>query len=410
MKMVYKLVGFAALLATATVATAKPNTSWVESFSLNPATYTMSITLPKDTPAQYQSYLRPTSLRGTLRYRFAISLGGKQVRVRISNELGTTPLKIGGASIALAGEEMTALPGTMRALTFGGKADFTVPAGARLLSDPVDLDVPATAELVASVFVGSDLQSSPLSGIQMMRVDGNAVSDIDLLGAKPVMGRPIVSGVLVAADKPRPVIVAFGDSISDGGRGKPIEPHGWADVLARRFVAANKNVAVVSAGIGGNRVLRDGWGPSALARFDRDVLSVAGVSHVILLEGINDIGMAGSGSFGNEPSLDHEDLISAYQQLAARAQVHGVKIFIGTLPPFRGAPYFSEEKERQRLAVNAWIRSSNLFDGVIDFEAAIGDPAAPDRLLPRYDSGDHLHPNDAGYKAMGEAISLANFR
>jgi lysophospholipase L1-like esterase len=189
-----------------------------------------------------------------------------------------------------------------------------------------------------------------------------------------------------------------------------VQPHGWADVLARRFAAAKKPVAVVSAGIGGNRVLRDGWGPAALARADRDVFAVPGVSHVILLEGINDIGMAGQSMFGIEPALDLAELTAGYSQIAARANARGLKIYVGTLTPMRGAPYFSEDKERLRLAANAWIRASKLFDGVIDFEAALRDPAAPDRLAAPYDSGDHLHPNDAGYKAMGDAIDLAKFR
>ena len=405
-----RLFGFVLGLAGSTAAVAQTAPVWLQSFEISPATYTMLMTLPKDMPAAYQAALRPTALHGTLRYRFAVSLGGTQIRVRFSNELGTTPLKIGGASIALAGEGVAALPGSLRLLTFGGKSAATIPAGAPLLSDPIDLAVAPMGELVASVFVEGDIPGTPLSGTQLALREGNAVEDAGFAGAKMVFARPPVTGVLLASPKPRPVIVAFGDSITDGGRGSPAKPHGWADVLGRRFAAAKKPVAVISAGIGGNRVLRDGWGPSAQARADRDVFAVPGVSHVILLEGINDIGMAGQSMFGNEPALDVDELIAGYSQIAARAHARGLKIYVGTLSPMRGAMYFSDDKERQRLAVNDWIRKTRLFDGVIDFEAALRDPAAPDHLNPKYDSGDHLHPSEVGYKAMGDAIDLATFR
>lgn len=404
------LIGFVLCLTSASAAVAQSAPVWEQSFEVSPATYTVVMTLPKGMPESYQAALRPTAWRGTLRYRFALSQGGAQVRIRLSNELGSSPLRIGGASIAMAGEAMAAIPGSLRQLTFGGRTDVVIPAGAPVLSDPVDLAVPAMAELVVSAFVDGDYPGTPLSGTRMALLEGNAVADAPFAGAKAVFARPVVTGVLVATPRPLPVIVAFGDSITDGGRGNPALPHGWADALARRFVAAKKPVAVVSAGIGGNRVLRDGWGPSALARADRDVFSVPGVSHVILLEGINDIGMAGQSMFGTEPALDVADLISGYSQIAARAHARGLKIYVGTLTPMRGAMYFTEDKESQRLAVNDWIRKTTLFDGVIDFEAAVRDPAASDRFNPRYDSGDHLHPNDAGYKAMGEAIDLATFR
>ena len=405
-----RLFGFVLGLASSTAAVAQSAPAWEQTFEISPATYTMLMTLPKGMPEAYQAALRPVQLHGTLRYRFAVSLGGTQVRVRLSNELGSTPLKIGGASIGLAGDGMAAVPGSLRQLTFGGKNDVVIPAGAPVLSDPVDLTVPAMGELVASAFVDGDYAGTPLSGTRIALLEGNAVADAAFAGAKQVFARPVVTGVLVATPKPHPVIVAFGDSITDGGRGSPAQAHGWADVLARRFAAARKPVAVVSAGIGGNRVLRDGWGPSALARADRDVFSVPGASHVLLLEGINDIGMAGQTMFGTEPPLDMAELIAGYGQIAARAHARGLKVYIGTLTPMRGAMYFSDDKERQRLAVNDWIRKSNVFDGVIDFEAALRDPAAPDRLDRRYDSGDHLHPSDAGYKAMGDAIDLASFR
>jgi len=206
--------------------------------------------------------------------------------------------------------------------------------------------------------------------------------------------------------------VALGDSITDPIRGVPTERHGWVATLAARM-DANKDsngITAISAGISGNRILASMLGPAALFRADRDVFSVPGLSHVILLEGINDIGFSGKTPFGVAPVLPLDDLIAGYKQLAIRAHARGVKIFIGTLLPFEGAFYFADDKEKLREQVNEWIRSSKDFDGVIDFETLMRDPAHPSHLKTEYDSGDHLHPNAAGYKAMGDAVDLSLFR
>src|ERR1700730_6790224 len=343
-----------------------------------------------------------TPVRGTLRSRLAVSVAGNRLRVRLSNEEGKTPLVVGGASIARASEEMDAVPETMRQLTFSGKPFVTIAPGAPVLRDPVDLPVKALDELVASIFVDENMPAKSLGGTTVFNSAGNDVLATTLPEAQPRMYRPLVSGVLVEATRPTKVIVAYGDSITDGGRDHPSQPHGWADRLACRLVARKGPTAyaVVSAGIGGNKVLLDGWGASALARADRDVFSVPGVTHVIFLEGINDIGGAGKTFFGDQPQLNVDALIAADEQIAARAHARGLKIYIGTLTPMRGSFYYSEAKEQQRLAVNDWIRASKVFDGIIDFDAVVRDPASPDRIKAEFDSGDHLHPGTGGYAAM----------
>lgn len=406
MKSTVYRIAFPALALACCIATSSVAQKAVQGFELSPATYTMHITLPPGTPERYRAKLASTKVNGTLRFRFAVAAGGRQFRVRLSNELGHEPLTIGAASVALAGDGVAAKAGSLHALTFNGNTTVVIPAGAPVLSDPVDLHVEPMSELLASVFVDQYLEMSPLAGVTMMRLDGDATANVTYIGAQPVSGRPLVTGVLLDAPKSAPTIVAFGDSITDGARTDPAKPHGWADLFARRLAASHKTATIISAGIGGNRVLSDGWGPAALARADRDVFAVPGVTHVILLEGINDIGMSGSSAIGQEAAFDREALLHGYEQIAARAHARGVKIYIGTLTPFRGAPYFTAAKEIERLAINDWIRSSRSFDGVIDFEAALRDPSKPDQLVARFDSGDHLHPSDAGYQAMANIVPI----
>lgn len=392
-------------------ALAKPaGNGWIQAYEMSPAAYA-PIAPPPGMPKEFEKMFDQTPVRGTLRSRLAVFAAGNRLRVRISNEEGRTPLVVGGASIARAAGEMDAVPGTMRQLTFGGKPTVTIAPGAPVLSDSVDLPVKAMDELVASVFVDENMPAKPRGGVTLFKSAGNDVLATTLPAAQPQSYRPLVSGVLVEAERPTKVIVAFGDSITDGGRASPSEPHGWADRLARRLVArkGSADYAVVTAGIGGNKVLMDGWGASALARADRDVFSVPGVTHVIFLEGINDIGAAGKTIMGDQPELDVDALIAAFEQIAVRAHARGLKIYVGTLTPMAGSFYGNDAKEKQRLAVNAWIRSSQVFDGVVDFDAAVRNPASPDQLKAEYDSGDHLHPGPAGYAAMGDAIDLKLF-
>ncbi len=388
----------------------QPAAPWVETFQVSPATYSLAV--PKNLPKELEFLSRTGPVTGTLRYRFGISIGGSRLEVKLSNELGDKPLKIDGASIGIAASEMNAVPGSIRRLTFDGKESVVIPPGAPVLSDPIDLEVTGASDLVGSVFVKDPVGLSPMGGASMLLADGDAVLSEKLANARHVVSRPMMTSLLVIPPRTTHLAVAFGDSISDGARDQPSVAHGWVATLAGRMASDGKSpaLAVVSAGIGGNRILRSGLGPAALARADRDVFSAPGLHDVILLEGINDIGFSGASLMGAEPALDLQELIAGYRQIAMRAHARGVRIYIGTLTPFQGAFYFTDEKETLRQSVNAWIRSSKDFDGVIDFEAVLRDPAQPGHMKSEFDSGDHLHPSAAGYKAMGDSIDLSLFR
>ena len=354
------------------------------------------------------------------------SIGGNRARVRFSNAYGTQPLEIGAASIGLESVGAGIAAGTLRSLTFGGRTTASIPPGALLLSDSVDLKIPALSNIAVSIYLPRETEVSAIhySAAQTsFAAAGNATAELKFASeATTIRSWPFVMGLEVMAPSSAGSVVAFGDSITDGGNSTIDANHRWPNTLAERLEARKKRprLAAVDAGIGGNRILHDGsggnggaFGISALARFDRDVLAQSGVKYVIVLEGINDIGQPGMTAISAAEAVTAEDIIAGLRQLIDRAHAKGLKIFGGTLTPFEGTTipgYFSPEKETKRVAVNAWIRTGNAFDGVIDFEKAIADPAHPARMLAAYDSGDHLHPNDAGYKAMGQAVSLALFR
>lgn len=368
--------------------------------------------------------LPPSKLfKGTVRYRLRVSAAGKAVRVRFSNEYGATALHLSAASVGRAtaasgthgAVSLDAEPGTLRRLTFGGASSIAIPAGAPVLSDPVTLDVPALGDLIVSAYVTEGLtvtecraDLAPPNQVGIESVDATAQEH--LLQSECLLSRPLASEVEVRGPHARRVIVTLGDSITDGAIDPVSGDRGWPGRLARRL--APTGGAVVNAGIGGNQLLSD-WamfGVSALARFDRDVLAVPGRTDLILLEGINDIGQSGPGAMlGDKPLIKPEALIAALSQLAARAHAQGLHVYGCTLLPFEGANYYSEEKERVRTALNAWIRRGEAFDGVIDFDAALRQSADPRRLRAEYDSGDHLHPSPAGYRAMGDVIDLRWF-
>jgi lysophospholipase L1-like esterase len=350
----------------------------------------------------------------TIRQIVRTSLGGSRVRIVLSNAFGTAPIDIGGATIALREKESTLQAASVKPLTFGGSAAARVLAGATLVSDPVDLAVAPLTDLAVDLFVPGELgiSASPVTThngalqTNYISVAGNHAGVV----AMGVDTRPtswfLLSRVEVMAPARTMAVVAFGDSITDGSRSTVDTNNRWPDHLARRLAAQKgAGVAVLNAGIGGNRVLGDGAGLSALARFDKDVLMQTGVTHVVVMEGINDIGIARS-----NPSPSAADLIAGHKQLIERAHARGLKIYGATLTPFDGAPYYTAEGEAKRQALNEWIRTSKAYDAVIDFDKATRDPAAPTKFLPLYDSGDHLHPGDAGYKAMGEAVDLALFK
>lgn len=345
----------------------------------------------------------------TLRQTIKLTYAGQQLRVRLSNLFGHDPLVVGAVTVAPVGQ-----PQQRQRVTFAGAGAVTIPAGAPMLSDVVDLPVKARQDLEVSIYLpGRTL----LSTIHWDRLNHTMISaagnfsqaaSFDAVADTPL--RSFLSGVDVLPSRPAKLVVAFGDSITDTDCKIADQLCRWSDILAARLQAAGKPYAVANEAISGNRVLSDGYGLSALARFDRDVLAVPGVTDVVVLEGINDIGNSGGDIYGiAQPVITAETLIAGYQQLIARAHVHGIRIIGCTMTPFAGAGYYSPAKEQVRKAANDWIRHSGAFDGVIDFEQVARDPAQPDRLLPALERGDHLHPNEAGQRAMGNAISLDLF-
>jgi lysophospholipase L1-like esterase len=353
----------------------------------------------------------------TLREIVHVSIGGSRVRVVLSNEFGTAPLTIGAASIALRDKDAKIAPSSNRALVFGGRPSVTIPAGASMISDPVDENVPPMGDLAIDLYLPDEMTplTSPLSvhagasQTNYVSSTGNFAGSADLPVLTTTPSWYLLERVEVAAPAETGAIVTFGDSITDGARSTPNTNNRWPDHLAKRLLAGpgNARLAVLNTGIGGNRLLSDSianFGINALARFDRDVLAQPGAMYVVVLEGINDIGNARA-----NPLPSATDLIAAEQQIIERAHAHGLIVFGATLTPFEGAAYFSPEGEAKRQAVNTWIRTSKAYDGVIDFDAATRDPASPGKFLALYDSGDHLHPNDAGYEAMGKAIDLHLF-
>ncbi len=358
----------------------------------------------------------------TLREVVHGSIGSDTVRVRLSNAYGKQTLEVGAVHIALRERGSSIVAGSDRAVTFSGRSMVSIPPDALVLSDPVKLNVPAAADLAISIHLPKRATGA---GIHYSSQQTSYIGQGDLTGATAIPESSTITswvfltGVDVLAPSPACAVVAFGDSITDGARSTVDANRRWPDILAARLLArrGGNKIGVLDAGIGGNRILHDPagnvrFGVNALARFDRDVLAQPGVRYVIVLEGINDLGHAGSSAPGSE-TVSAEDIIAGLKQMIERASERGLKIFGATMTPFEGTVfqgYFTPEKETRRKAVNEWIRTARAFDGVIDFDKAVRDPSHPDRVLPAFDSGDHLHPGDAGYKAMGEAVDLSLFK
>jgi lysophospholipase L1-like esterase len=358
----------------------------------------------------------------TVREIVHTSAGGTTVRVRLSNAYGSDALKIGAAHIALRNSKSAIVAASDRVLTFSGRPFALIPANAMVLSDPVQLNVPPSADVAISLFLPDRTTGA---GIHYSAQQTSYAGPGDLTGSASFPETAsftswvFLSGLDVAAPASAATIVAFGDSITDGARSAVDANHRWPNFLASRLLERKGPLefGVLDEGIGGNRILHDPavnvrFGVNALARFTRDVVAQPGVRYVIVLEGINDIGHPGESAPENQV-VSADDIIAGLKQMVERAHEHGLKIFGATLTPFAGTTirgYFTPEKELKRKAVNEWIRTSHAFDAVIDFDKAVRDPANPDRMLAAYDGGDHLHPGDAGYKAMGEAIDLALFQ
>lgn len=374
----------------------------------------------------------------TVRLIVHTSIGGAQVRIRVSNELGSTPLVIGSAHVALRQSGADIVTGTDRVLTFSGMTSITIPAGAPALSDPVDLDVPALADLAISMHLPGTVQATTIHSLAFqtnyVSLPGNFTDAASLPTQRTITSWPFLTEVDVQSTGRAGAIVALGDSITDGVVTTLNANRRWADVLAQRLLttrgpflthqtrqsqlqsARNGVLGVVNRGISGDRLLRDPgteplFGQAALTRFDRDVLATAGVEYLVVLIGINDIGHPGTSAPG-EPEITAEQIIAGYRQLIARAHIKGITVYGATLTPFEGTVfpgYFTQARELIRREVNNWIRSSDEFDAVIDFDRAVRDPSHPSRMLPAYDAGDHLHPNDLGMTAMGNAVPLELF-
>jgi lysophospholipase L1-like esterase len=357
--------------------------------------------------------LRPFS-GTTLREIVHISNGGDQIRVRFSNEFGIDALTISDVHVALSAGGGAIQAGTDHALAFGGAAGVRIAPGAAVFSDPVALAAPPLSDLAISFYVPSQVMRAetihPFADQDNFVADGDAAGAATLPQPATFASWYFLSAVEVPAAEGARAIVAFGDSITDGAHSTANANRRWPDVVAARLKQQHglEHVSVLNEGIGGNRVLNENTGPSALSRLDRDVLAQDGVKYLIILESINDIGHLARPS-GPEDMIDAAQLEFGLRQMIDAAHAHGIKVYGATLTPYGGANYYSDKGEQIREDVNNWIRTGGAFDGVIDFDQITRDPANPTRFNPTYDSGDHLHPGDEGYKAMGSAIDLTLF-
>lgn len=361
----------------------------------------------------------------TLRQIVHTSIGGRQIRVRLST-FGASGLVVGAAHVALSAGGSAVVPGSDRNLTFGGRPSILAPAGAPVLSDPVELAVPELADIAVTLFLPG------ATGPATWHFDARQTSYISPLGdftARTVMPLDAVTptteswfwleAVDVLAPRESGSIAALGESTTDGAQSSIDENHRWPDYLARRVMSEPDlhKSGVLNEGLDGNRLLHDGLGPNGLARFERDVLTRSGLSHVIVYFGINDIGTGWPGGLNPDQEVSVDQIVQAYRQLIERAHTRATNIYGATITPFKGAfvpgtpfPLYSPANEMKRQQVNNWIRTSGEFDGVIDFDLVLRDPDDPSKLLGEYDSGDHVHPTDQGYEAMAEAVDLRLFR
>ena len=351
----------------------------------------------------------------TLREIAHISIGGAQVRIRFTNEFGLDPLAIADAHIALSAGGGQIQPASGHAITFGGANTVNVPPGAAIFSDPVAFEVAPLSDVAVTFYLPPQvMRAETYHGFAIQNnyiAMGDVAAAQELPSPATTFSWYFLDGIDVAAAPGSRAIVAFGDSITEGALSTPNANHRWPDILAARLQADPnlKNVSVLNAGIGGNRVLNENTGPSAVSRIDRDILGQSGVRYVIVLESINDIGRLGGRFLAPQDNITAEQLEWGLQQIVGAAHEHGIEVIGATLTPYGATSGYSEKGEQVREAVNNWIRSSGAFDAFVDFDNITRDPANPTRFSAAADSGDHLHPGDAGYKAMGDAIDLSLF-
>lgn len=356
----------------------------------------------------------------TVRQTARVSAGGRRIRLRFSNAYGTTELALARARVALPGggqagaRSVTA--GTSLAVTFGGRPGTVIPAGAQVVTDPLDFPLTAGANITVTVYLATGQQerggitSHPGSRTTTHMLAGDHVDDEDLAGATAIDHWYFLSCVEVRTDEASAVAVALGDSLTDGRGSTTNGNDRWPDQLCARLRDKAARVAIVNQGIGGNCVLRDGIGPSVLARLDRDVLAVTGVRWLVVLAGVNDIGTAAATDAAQKQVA--ADLIAAYEQIIVRAHARGIGVYGATMTPFGGSEDYDDRQGRReaaRQAVNEWIRAGRRFDAVIDFDVAVRDPLHPRRVRSSLHDGDHLHLNPAGYQALASAVPASLF-
>jgi lysophospholipase L1-like esterase len=373
---------------------------WVTTWTASPSTLPGQAD-PQD-PAQDQ----------TLRLISHSSVGGDSVRIRLSNTHGNGPITVGAASIAMQSTGSSIRAGSSSTLSFSGQASVTIPRGAVVISDAINYPVPQMSNLSVSLYLPANsgfLTAHALSNqVNYLSEDGDQTQSTSLSNASETPAWPLLTAIDVISPDSVSAIAMVGDSITDGWGSTASANQRWPNHFSRRLFADStaKKFAVVNAGISGNRVTTEGnarFGQNLQARFERDVLALSNVTHMVLMEGVNDIGMSPSGDL-----ISSAEVIAGYRQIIARAHAAGIKIIAATLTPYEGAAYFTAAGENIRQEINAFIRDSGEFDGVIDFEKAVQDPTQPSRILPEF-TEDNLHPNDAGYKAMADMVAIDLF-
>jgi lysophospholipase L1-like esterase len=359
----------------------------------------------------------------TIRNIVHTTVGGSALRLRLSNTFGTRAVRFEAVFVGVRKDGAALVNGSNRAVTFGGSTMIVIPEGAEALSDPVALEVGPQQDLAISIVSGAETGPATVHGAAFqtnyVSGPGNFASAEGAAAFTTTNGSwYFLAAVDVLATRDvKGAIVALGDSITDGASARPDKNERWTDVLEKRLLASHNQVAVLNAGIGGNRVLTSSpcWGANALARLGRDVLSQAGINAVVLFEGTNDIGQPDTPPGNIGPCLSRtpvtaDEIIAGYKQIIARSHARGLKIFGATILPYQGFPAWTTQGEAKRVAVNQWVRTSGAFDGVIDFDAALRDRTNPARMAAEYDSGDHLHPGTAGHEVMGNTVDLKLFQ